>query len=58
MDATDLSPVLIADAYRFGQIDGFKAGLVVGLGAVMLVKMASRRERNGRYWIWRKGNDT
>lgn len=51
---TNTTPFVIADAYRLGQNDGFRAGLVIGAAAVLLVKVASRKQSKGRYWIWRR----
>lgn len=37
-----VSPFVVAEAYRVGQQDGFKAGLIVGVGAVVLIKAVSK----------------
>lgn len=48
-NTTPVTPFVIADAYRIGQSDGFKAGLAVGIVTVLLVKAAARKR--GRRWF-------
>lgn len=58
MDITPVSPYATAEAYRIGQIDGFKAGLAAGVVAVVLVRsMRRKHQKPGRYWIWSKHED-
>lgn len=40
----DVSPFVSADAYRIGQQDGFRSGVIAGVVVVLLVKAALRKK--------------
>lgn len=51
-----VSPFVVADAYRVGQTDGFRTGIVVGVVACALVHAAFKNRKRDRGWFHKKDN--
>lgn len=51
MDNITVSPFTVADAYRVGQNDGFKAGIITGAVVVVLLKAAFDNRKQRKYWV-------
>lgn len=47
MEIDPVSPFVSAEAYRIGQQDGFKVGVIAGVAAVLVIKAvrSSRKKR-------------
>lgn len=53
-NSTVVSPFVVADAYRVGQSDGFRNGVVVGVVVCALVHAAFKNRKSDRGWFHKK----
>lgn len=52
MESTEISPFVVADAYRIGRDDGFKAGIAAGVVIVVLAKAALKNRKKSERARW------